>query len=69
MLKNCGIVYTDEEIDGYPVKTYEIVNPLIRRINLLKIQGHLTFPKHFVFRKMSLYLTYEKKRRSKKIQL
>ena len=37
--------------------------PFISQKPLLIYKTLLTFPKHFVFRKMSLYLIYEKKRR------
>ena len=31
VLEKCGLAYIgDEEVDGYPVKTYEIYNPFVR---------------------------------------
>jgi len=31
VLEKCGMTYIgDEEVDGYPVKTYEILNPFVR---------------------------------------
>jgi RimJ/RimL family protein N-acetyltransferase len=31
VLEKCGMTYIDdEEVDGYPVKTYEIWNPSVR---------------------------------------
>ena len=50
---------------GWP-SGQEPMNSLIRlsaEKRLLAYSGHLTFPKHFVFQKMSLYLNYEIQRR------
>ena len=42
----------------------EWMDPLIILDNPSIISVYLTFPKRFVFRKMSLYLIYENQRRS-----